>query len=129
MPLLSLFCQIPVSDSEITFLKFLGILVLCLWVCYLLKELLWHPQAPPPLDVVALTKGIGEQMANAVTSIMHSQVATMDARMAEQMNTIVERFNNVSDTSQRTIQKLAEDVALMKGKMFSHHYGSHERID
>jgi hypothetical protein len=72
-----------VSPGEITFLKFLGILLMFLWVAYLIKELFFAHRRDPLLD--SLTASVSA--LNAAVSVTSTRVEAQEKRTAELIQT------------------------------------------
>ena len=82
----TLFAEVDIiTPGEITFLKFLGILLMFLWVAYLLKELFFSHRRDPMMDL----------LSTAVSS-MTTAIASNSARME-----MLEKRQNELITQQR----------------------------
>ena len=74
----SCFADAVLSDSELTFVKFIGYLLLILWPAYLTKEIFFHKPDPA---ISALTAAVTEQAKS--TAMIQARMESTDRAVTE----------------------------------------------
>ena len=108
-------CDAVLSDSELTFVKFIGYLLLILWPAYLTKEIFFHRPDP---TISTLTTAVTEQARNmasiqarmestdkAVTELKNMQIRDTDAIFAK-IDTLGSAFQAAIREHDRELGKL-----------------------
>lgn len=102
------------SDNEITFIKFLGILLMLLWVAYLLKELSSGHRSDPHVDglnaaVTAMTATVTQSATRM--ELLERRLGELISQQREDVRAVFDRIQAMQDGINAVLRDHEHDIA------------------